>query len=254
MLRKATELRGLTIAATDGAIGETEEFYFDDQAWVVRYIVVKTGNWLNRQHVLIAPQSVKEFDPPNQQLLVNLTKEQVTHSPDIDTQKPVSRQHETALADYYGYPYYWRFPFPVGDPFYPSSIEVTEPVMTKEELTAARQREDGAYDPHLRSIGEVTGYHLEAVDGAIGHVEDFIIDEVNWAIRYLVVDTRHWLPGERVLIAPAWIERMSWEESKVFVKRTQESVKQSPKYEKAALTREYETELYDYYGTPHYWP
>lgn len=254
MLSKATELRGITIAATDGPIGETEEFYFDDQAWMVRYLVVKTGNWLNRHHVLIAPQSVKQLELPTKQLWVNLTKEQVINSPDIDTQKPVSRQHETALADYYGYAYYWRFPFLVGDPFYPSSIEVTEPVMTKEELEAARKIEEQSYDPHLRSINEVTGYHLGAVDGEIGHVEDFIVDEANWAIRYLVVDTRNWLPGERVLIAPAWIERVSWEESKVFVNLTQEAVKQAPKYAEAALTREYETALYDYYGKPRYWP
>src|SRR5262245_49358623 len=115
MLRKATELRSLSIIATDGAMGETEEFYFDDRAWVVRYIVVKAGNWLNRQHVLISPRAVRETDLTNRQLLVKLTKEQVLNSPDIDTQKPVSRQHETAFADYYGYPYYWSFPYPVGD-------------------------------------------------------------------------------------------------------------------------------------------
>src|SRR4030095_12382121 len=105
MLRKAIELRGITITATDGAIGETENFYFDDQAWMVRHIVVKTGHWLDRQHVLLSPQAVKEIDLPNRQLFVKLTKEQVTNSPDIDTQKPVSRQQETALADYCGYTY-----------------------------------------------------------------------------------------------------------------------------------------------------
>jgi hypothetical protein len=254
MLRKATELRGITVTATDGAIGETEDFYFDDQAWVVRYLVVKTGHWLDRQHVLLSPRAVREIDLPNRQLVVNLTKEQVVNSPDIDTQKPVSRQHEAAFADHYGYPYYWNFPFPVGDPFYPVSFELPAPTMSKEEVEAAVKSEEKSYDPHLRSISEVTGYHLEAVDGEIGHVEDFMIDETDWAIRYLVVDTRNWLPGERVLVAPSWIERMSWEESKVFVNLLQVAVKQGPRYEGAALTREYEAELHSYYGKPHYWP
>ncbi len=254
MLRKATELYGIIITATDGAIGETEDFYFDDQAWMVRHIVVKTGHWLERQHVLLSPRAVKETDLPNRQLFVKLTKEQVVNSPDIDTQKPVSRQHETALADYYNYPYYWGIPFPVGDPFYPSSFEVVEPVMTKEEVKAAAENEEKNYDPHLRSVREVTGDYLEAVDGEIGHVEDFIIDEADWTIRYLVVDTRNWLPGERVLVAPSWIERVSWEEAKVFVKLTQEAVRRCPRYEGSALTREYEAQLYSYYGKPPYWP
>jgi sporulation protein YlmC with PRC-barrel domain len=111
-----------------------------------------------------------------------------------------------------------------------------------------------AWDPHLRSTHDVSGYHIQAADGEIGHVEDFIIDDETWAIRYLVVDTRNWWPGNKVLISPKWIERVSWNESKVFVNLTREKIKHSPEYTEESLpTRDYETKLHRHYDRQGYW-
>jgi hypothetical protein len=94
-----------------------------------------------------------------------------------------------------------------------------------QESTAMKSKED----PHLRSTRRVTGYHIHATDGEIGHVEDFIVDDENWALRYLVVDTGHWLPGRQVLISPQWIKGVNWADSCVYMDRSREAVKNSPK-------------------------
>jgi sporulation protein YlmC with PRC-barrel domain len=111
-----------------------------------------------------------------------------------------------------------------------------------------------AWDSHLRSTHEVSGYHIQAADGEVGHVEDFIIDDETWAIRYLIIDTRNWWPGKKVLVSPQWIERVSWSESKVFVNLSRESIKQSPEHtEESLLTRDYETGLHRHYNRQGYW-
>jgi hypothetical protein len=109
-------------------------------------------------------------------------------------------------------------------------------------------------DPHLRSTQEVLGYYIHASDGDLGHVEDFIVDDDNWTIRYMVVDTRNWLPGKKVLVAPEWITEVSWGESKVYVDLTQDAIKDSPEYDPTeTVNRLYEERLYDFYGRPKYW-
>ena len=105
----------------------------------------------------------------------------------------------------------------------------------------------------MRSAAHVTGYHIEAKDGEIGHVEDFIIDDETWEIRYMVVDTRNWLAGKKVLIAPRWIDRVSWNDSKVYVSLSREAIKNVPEYHQDTLNREYEGKLYDHYNRPKYW-
>ena len=87
------------------------------------------------------------------------------------------------------------------------------------------------------------------MDGEIGHVEDFIIDDETWAIRYLIVDTHNWWPGKKVLVSPQWIERVSWGERKVFVNLSREAIKQSPEYtDESLLTRDYEIGLHRHYN------
>jgi hypothetical protein len=179
---------------------------------------------------------------------VTLTKKQIEGSPSIDTDKPVSRQHEAYYHDYYGYPYYWTGPFLWG-PMYCPQI----PVLDQKRIEERRAEREEAGDLHLRSANKVTGYHIEATDGGVGHVEDFIIDDETWEIRYLVVDTRNWLPGKKVLIAPRWIDRVSWDDSKVYVSLSREAIKKAPEYHPDALNREYEEKLHNHYDRPKYW-
>jgi len=248
VLESVKDLRGCRILATDGAVGALIEFYFDDASWQVRYLVVDTGNWLSGRRVLISPSSIRSLDPRAHTVTVALTQDQIRYGPDIDTDKPVSRQHEAELAKYYGWPAYWAH-----SAFIPGVLVPAPPaVPSRTELTESLSAESG--DPHLRSTNEVIGYHLAARDGEFGHVEDFILDDSTWHIRYMVVDTRNWLPGKRVLVTPQWIESIVWKERKVHLDLLQEAIRKSPEFDvKLPVSREYEERLLDYYGRPKYW-
>ena len=247
MLRNVTQLEGFVIHATDGELGTVYQLYFDDETWAIRYLTVTTG-WLGGQRVLISPISVIHADWQAKRLDVALTRTQVKNSPNIDTDKPVSRQHEIAYSGYYGYPYYWGGPFLWGPAYYPGGVKAAP-----KDTLADRIRGEST-DSHLRSTKAVTGYHIEATDGEIGHVEGFILDDEAWAIRYIEVATKNWWPGKKVLVSPAWIERVSWEDSKVYVGLSREAIKDCPEYiESKPITREYESRLYFHYGRPPYW-
>lgn len=245
MLCKAKTLIGYTLDSLDGAIGKVKEFYFDDQHWTIRYLVADTGTWLAERQVLISPYALVAVNKDKKAIEINLTKEQIEASPPLDSDKPVSRQFEDAYYGFYGWPMYWggphmwgAFPFIVHDPG------------QKEEA----QQSDKTWDPFLRSSQDVTGNHIQAADGEIGHVEDFIVDDETWAIRYLIIDTRNWWPGRMALISPKWIERVSWLEKKVFVSPTRETIRQAPEYtSETRLTREYEAELHAHYHRQGYW-
>jgi uncharacterized protein YrrD len=269
MLCSANELEGFEIVATDGGIGNVEQFYFDDERWAVRYIVVSTGNWLSGRQVLISPFSVAQVDRGEKKLQVNLTRSQVEMSPQIDTRKPVSRQMEAAHSDYYGYPHYWKSPLLWGEAERPavSSNRTATATVTRQSSAKAATAGDNAAsvattaemptisnEVHLRSAQEVGSYFIEAADGEIGHVDDLIVDDDTWAIRYLTVDTGDWWPGKRVLISPQWISSIEWAQSKVHVHLSRQGVKGSPAYDTSMLvSRDYEQQLYGHYGQPGYW-
>ena len=251
MITNAKNLKDLTIRATDGELGTVVQFYFDDDTWAIRYLMVETGGWLGGRQVLISPVSVVHTDWDAKRLDVALTKSQVEHSPNIDTHEPVSRQHEAAFLGYYGYPCYWGGPYLWGSAFYPAGMTTSEAASVA--AVADRIRKESP-DSHLRSSEAVTGYRIEAVDGEIGHVDSFLMDDEAWAIRYLEVATRNWWPGQKVLVSPAWVERVSWTDSKVLVGLSRESIRNGPAYDDSTqITREYENRLHLHYGRPPYW-
>ena len=253
MLRNVNHLKGFAIRATDGEIGTVEQFYFDDETWAIRYLVVNTGGWLPGRLVLVSPMALRQAEWQSKRLDVALTKKQVEDSPPIDTHKPVSRQHEAVYLGYYGYPYYWGGPNLWGLTSYPAGLAVQREVVTEAEAAQARAGKESA-DSHLRSTDEVTGYHIEAKNGEIGHVEDFIVDDETWAIRYLEVNTRNWWPGRKVLVSPQWIDNVSWPDSKVYVDLKRETIQNGPVWvDSRPVTREYEHRLYDYYARSPYW-
>jgi len=245
MLYKISTLKGCTLESLDGKIGSAKEFYFDDQHWAIRYLVANTGNWLTGRQVLISPYALVAVIDKEQRIKINLTKKQIKDSPSLDSDKPVSRQFEDAYYGFYRWPAYWDGPYMWGA--YP--LIVRDPDKWKEYSLGEK-----SWDPYLRSTHDVTGHHIQAADGEIGHVEDFIIDDKAWAIRYLIIDTRNWWPGKKVLVSPQWIERVSWLESKVFVNLPLESIKQAPEYrEGSLLTRDYENALHRHYKRQGYW-
>lgn len=211
MLCNVMDLGGYGIDASDGTIGHVEDFYFDDQTWAIRYLVAATGGWVGSRNVLISPISIGIPDQGRKLLPVAISKEQVRMSPAVDTDKPVSLQHE------------------------------------KE----ARLRDD---DPHLRSCNAVSGYHVHASDGEIGHVEGLLVDDETWAILYLIVNTSNWWVGHKVLIATDWIQDVSWFDSMVSINAPRQAVKDAPAYDSAKpLDRQQEMRLYMHYGKVGYW-
>lgn len=256
MLRSINELKGYEIIAKDGEIGNVEEFYFDDERWALRYVVVNTGGWLSGRQVLISPFSVKEISRDDRKLYVTMTKNQVEQSPEIDLHKPVSRQMEARYSDYYGYPYYWGSTGLWGAGELPiHSMERTATAMSASvESTKVTSGHRISTDLHLRSTAEVSTYNISAPDGDIGHVEDFIVEDDNWKIRYLAIDTSNWWVGKKVIISPQWISSIDWASNKVNVMLTRDGIKQSPEYDiSKVLSRDYERELHRHYGQPAYW-
>lgn len=197
------------------------------------------------RQVLISPYALVAAIKAEAHVAVDLTKKQIVDSPSLSTDEPVSRQFEQSYFGYYGYPMYWAggymwggYPYPIRDP----------------SLWETPTDAEKSSDRNLRSTEKVTGYNIQATDGEIGHVEDFIIDDETSAIRYPVIDARNWWPGKKVLISPEWIERVSWSEDKVFINLTREAIKLSPEYtEEALITRDYETGLYGHYQREGYW-
>jgi hypothetical protein len=248
MLRRTTDLQGYTLGARDGDVGTVRDFYFDDQSWTVRHLVVDTGHWLAGRLVLIPPRAIEGFEPANMRLRTSLTKRQIEDSPAADTARPVSRQYEIGLYDYYGYPYYWAGPYRWGPIAYPGA-----------PLPAPPRPSPGSSagppgDPHLRSVRAVSGYGIQATDGQLGHVEDFLVDEAGWAIRYIIVDPRSWWPGKHVLISTEWITAVHWNDSTVEVDVSKEAVRQAPEFDPVSqLDRSYEASYHGYYGRPGYW-
>ena len=251
MLTKTTHLKGFVIRASDGELGTVDQLYFDDETWAIRYLTVETGGWLGGRSVLISPISIVHTDWADKRLDVALTKKQVENSPDIDTHQPVSRQHEAAYLGYYGYPNYWEGPYLWGSAFFPADLAI--PFTTPMEPMEPRIRREST-DSHLRSTEAVTGYQFEAADGEIGHVDGFVVDDEAWAIRYIEVATRNWLPGTKVLVSPAWIERVSWTDCRVYTGLSRDTVRNGPEYDESMpITREYENRLHLHYGRPPYW-
>ena len=249
MLRNLKTLEKFVVSASDGDIGHVVNFFVDDQQWVVRHLVVETGGLLDRQRVMISPISFRNVDWSMRRFHVALTKGQILKSPNINLDKPVSRQHETEYYAYYGYPSYWTYTGPWGTGAFPSLLAAAG---RTHEVTSKTGRAPA--DIHLRSANELCGYHIQGTDDAIGHIADFIFDDETWQVRYFVIDTRNWWVGKHVLFVPQWVTGISWEERKVHVGVSRQMIKYSPAWNAIAdLTRDYEARLFDYYDKPGYW-
>lgn len=255
------------INARDGMIGKVKDLYFDDQKWAVRYVVVDTGTWLSGRKVLISAAALIRPDPDTRTLLVELTQEQVENSPSMDTSKPLSRHHEEELHKHYGWPHYWTAGT-AGTSVPPTAMPAsappagalrttggsTEPAMGESRIDpAVAQRESAPHNGmrNLHSAHTVRNYHIEASNGSIGHLEDLVIDDDTWSVRYLLVNTRNWLPGKKVIVSPDWVQSINPEEGSIRVDLTREAIKGSPEFDlNQPITSEYTERLNDYYGSP----
>ena len=227
MLQSVNELRGYTVSARDGTVGSVRDVLFDDSTWYLRYLVADTGGRLEPKEVLLPGLVLGEADRRTKALPVCLLKEEAQGCPDIRADLPVSRQEEEAVRALLAMPSYWATAV--------TGALAATPRERKRSEQAHRElgREFRGADPRLHSAGEVTGCHIQATDGKIGHVQDFVVEMRTWAIRYMVVNTRNWLPGRKVLVTPDCIDRVDWGRRKVRVFLPRSSVKSCPEFESA---------------------
>jgi uncharacterized protein YrrD len=235
ILRSIKQLYGNKLRASDGEIGHVSDLYFDDLQWTVRYVVADTGSWIPGRLVLISPHSVGigSLRQEGNRLPVDLTRKQIEDSPPIELHKPISLQYEEEYYRYYGWPAYpglggmyggGGMSGIAGFPVVPTASQMPD------EETKRRERPNNDGNPHLRSTQEMDGYHIQTRDGKIGHVTDFIMDDDSWAICHLVVETGHWFADKQIAISPKQIDRISFEESKVFVNVTKEAILEATEY------------------------
>jgi hypothetical protein len=211
MLRSLGDLIGASVIAMDGEMGKTCNFLFDDQSWKIRYLVVDVGRWLARREVVISVSAIDQPDWKTKIFGVHLTKEQVRNGPAVDSKKPVSRQQEIAMREYFGWPAYWDA---IVDAVFPPSMLPAGrefPVHTTE-------------DNHQRSVEDVIGYEVWANDGVIGHLENFIVDEASWHVGYLDVRTGDWLQSRSLLVPTPWVQSVSWPDHRVNLDHARDQV------------------------------
>jgi hypothetical protein len=255
MLRSVKEIVGYVLGAKDGDIGRCDDFLFDDRDWVVRFMVAKTAKWLPGRKVVVSPAFLDQPDWTQRRLPVRLTKQQIENSPPLDEHAPVSRAYEIEYWRHYSQPPYTGIlsPYglgPGGFGAYPWPGGVVDPTPASVPGTEIREPKE----EHLRSVEEVTGYDIAATDRDIGQVDDFIVDDQAWALRYLVVDTGHWLPGRKVLVATPWLGSVDWTAQRLHVELDAESIRNGPEFDPTKpVNRRYEIEIHDYYGRPYYW-
>lgn len=266
MIKDEREIHGYQINAEDGELGEVDEFLFKDGDWVVRYLVADTRKWLPGRTVLISPIAIQEVQHEDQSISVSSTKEQVKNSPDVASIKTVSRKEEMKLNQHYGWSSYWvavgtqgntgttgtglgQGGAPWGGAAFPGLLRGLD-----NDQDPYPEPVDNPEKSQFRSTSELHNYNINALDGNIGHVENFLIDDETWEIRYIVVNTRNWWPGKKILIAPDWIKDVNWVAQEVSVHLEKETIKQGPEYHSdRPISKDMEEELYRAYGKPPYW-
>jgi hypothetical protein len=245
MLRRGSAFNGYSIEATDGKVGTVSDLLFDDTTWQLRWLVVDTGTWLSERKILIHPSSLDQVDIAGRAFPANLTKQQVEASPSIARDEPVSRQMDYDLHGYYG----WQEGSFASGGMTVSQIRPMPYVPSPAETATNGQTDKAKADPHLRSIAEVSSYLIHAIDGDIGHLETFLIDDESWTIRFLVVDTANWWMGKHVLVAPVAVKEINWRERFVRLDLTCYKIKGSPAWDNTGIVdRAYEQMLRLYYG------
>jgi uncharacterized protein YrrD len=243
MLRKANDVEGYALHAQDGIIGKAVDFYFEEGAWTIRYLVVGTGAWLSERSVLISPIAVKMIDAARKTISVELTKEQIRNSPAADVCKLITREYEERYFSYYRWAPYWGGPRRWG--YWPAPTILAA---SGEPRVETLLKENVSGRPNMRDMNEIEGYSIKARDGAIGDISDFIFDDETWAVRYVEVDTRKWLPSKHVLLPPQLIGTIREDMDEVAVTAARSAIQDAPPYDPSVpITRTYEETLLAHY-------
>jgi len=246
MLRNASGINGYSIFASDGHVGNIRDFLFDDVCWVVRWLVVDTGRWHANHRVLLPPSVLGHPNRAKREFAVRLTIQEIKNSPAIDTDEPISQQIESNIYDYYRLVPYWGVGHYLRRYGFSGGLELPGLVRPRE----AKIPEIGPHsgDPHLRSIESVTGYHVHALDGDIGHVEDFRLEDADWSVHYFVVDSRNWWPEKKVLVSLRSAQSIDWKARQIDLDVDRRAVEDGPSYNETMIVdRNYEKHFHSYY-------
>jgi uncharacterized protein YrrD len=253
------KVRNVAVSATDGLLGKVDQFFFDSGSWAIRYIVVEMGPLLSTQKKLLSPRAIQSIGP--EELRVNISKDQLRRSPDVDADQPVSRQKELEIHKHFGWSFYWDNPdyattfgtslYP-GMNIYPDAPRDTDRNDEKNRQDLARECEPEKRC--LRSTKKVTGYTVVAQDQEIGSVKEFLFDDEHWVLRYIIAETGPLLASKKHILSSQWSQKIEWRTNRIYFDIDPTIIKHGPPYDTGILiSRTYEKELYDYYHKPYYW-
>jgi sporulation protein YlmC with PRC-barrel domain len=252
MATKFKDFQTFTVHATDGDIGKITDVLFDDRSWTVRYIVLDTAKWLPGKKVLLSPESfVKTRPVADGALHVNLTKEQVKDSPPLESDLPVSRQHEVNLHSYFGWDPYWTGPtgnmgFPYPDATLTRSDSYTMMHADWQRFADTREKK---FNAHLRSLADLVGYKISTKDyDLFGEVSDAIMDTKDWLVIDLVLSSHRWLPGGKHFVcSPMFVDDIDEAERVLSVVQLKEILLESPEFDFDTYGESYRKSLVKHY-------
>jgi hypothetical protein len=231
-MKTLRRLEGFRVLGEGETLGKVMDAYFDDHVWAVRDLVV-AGSGRHARLWWLSPHSILRIDQRRRTIETTITAAQWRTTAPDEPDTAIPRATWTGLLKYYGFPYSWR---------------------GLDRAVAPRVPSSSGPELHLRSERRFRHYLVHALDGELGHVEDLLVDEHSWAVRYLVVDTRRWRPGGRVLLAPEWVLYVSWLEQSVHTSLEQKTVRTAPPYDRRTrIDRAYEARLRQHYGRPAAW-
>lgn len=239
-------MRGFSIRAIDGSSGVVDECLFDDRQWTMRYAVANIGGWLMNERVLLAVPVLRVLDREARALEVALTQQQVMDCPDIALDPPVSHQRAEGRHTLDGHPAYWGTSIPWGLSMCPGDPVVLALLHESTQQALMRAKRG---DPHLRSTRALRGYSVQACDGAAGHIVDFVIDDMNWTIRYIAIAYRNWWPRRTVVVPSCWVSAIDWSQSMLIISAPRAVIEAGPAYRPSAFADPvYETWLHVAYA------
>jgi len=258
MLRKLSDLEKFQVKGRDGDLGKVSDFYFDQERFILRYLVIDTGHWLQHELTLISTEDFEDIHYKDKIIEVNMNKEELESGPSLEKNKPISKIMEEKVVHHYDWPLYWSSANLSGSEAAPDNPPQRDKLFGYDDMSDEEKKaKEEEVDSNLRSFNEIKGYHIHATDKEFGHLEDLFVDEEGWIIRYLLIDTRNLLPGKNVLIAPEWIDYISWDKEDIFVNKTKKEIKEAPEYREEAtghlVHREYEEDLHEHYDEDRYW-
>ncbi|MEE4215668.1 MAG: PRC-barrel domain-containing protein [Bacteroidales bacterium] len=224
MKHSLKNLSGYSVTTQDGTEGKIKDFLFDEKRWIVRYLEVDFGSFFNMKKALIPRSFLENPDPDNENIKLALKGKDIEACPDLDQGIPVSRAYETELNKYYNIDHYWMVD--------PAAVEVPVLYPPRPLGIPGKTVSEDDLDTSLRSFKEVEGYHINALDGQLGHIDDIITDEYDWQIVHIIADTSNWLPWSKKVILPLdFLDKISYVKQEVSISLKKDTIKNAPEFD-----------------------